>query len=192
MELAYKKLMADEKLDFKELPEAAQVGINQLNQIETGIRLTEKRGNKVTEDVLKKVKVNDKWVVQEILEYLETKGAAAAAASKGETPPPATPPKTEEPTQVPHTAEEVIQDIKKDEAAAEVKVDEKGVRIDKEIAALIEAKVSKLTFDEMKSKAPHTYSFVFDNYEEGQENGVETSYYKVQETEPKVFTITKL
>jgi hypothetical protein len=190
MELAYKKLIADEKLEIKELPRAAQVGINQLNQIETGIRLTEKRGHKVTNEVLEKVKVNDKWVVQEILEYLETKGATP----KG-TPPPAQTPeekKAEEAKVIPHKAEEVIQEIKEEEAAAEVKVDERGVRIDAEVKSLLEANVSKLTFDEMKAKAPHTYSFVFDNYEEGKENGVETSYHKVQETEPKVFTITKL
>jgi hypothetical protein len=75
MELKYRKLISDEKLEIGELPRAAQVGINQLTQIETGIRLTKRRGHKVTDYVIEKVEINDKWVVQEILSYLETKRA---------------------------------------------------------------------------------------------------------------------
>jgi len=60
------------------------------------------------------------------------------------------------------------------------------------IGDLIEAGVSELTLEELKSKAKKTYYATFESYKEGEENGVETSHYRIIESSDKVFKISKI
>lgn len=173
MQYAYEKLMSDEKLTLAELPEDAKIGIEAIKKIERMLVISEKKGRKPTAKVLNKLKANDKWVVREILDYMEGKDSKQSE-------------------EVPHSVEEVQQDIKTDETKDEVKVDEKGLAIDKELQKLIEENTTTLTANELKAKAPRTYAVIFDNYEKGKENGVETSFYKAIETEAEKFTISKI
>lgn len=179
MKYAYEKVIAEEKLTLDELPEDAKIGIETIKKIERAIVMTEKKGHKVRPDVANKLKANDKWVTREILEYAETKGKGGEKKPEGT-------------AEVPHTAEVVVAEIKADEVKDEVKVDEKGLAIDKELAPLFEAGTTAFSTAELKEKAPRTYSIIFDNYKDNEENGVETSYYKVIETEKEKFTLTKI
>lgn len=185
---AYEKLMQEHKLVLADLTEDARIGIDTIKKIEKAINLSNHKGNKVSDSVLKKVEANDRWVVREILDMLEEKNTN----------------KTEE---VPHKAEEVITEIKeetppvkveekkeekKEEKPGELPVDARAQRADKEIKSLLESGKDKLTLDEMEKSAKNCYDIIFDGYKEGEENGFETTYYSVKETEPKVFALSKI
>lgn len=66
-----------------------------------------------------------------------------------------------------------------------------GLQIDAELKAIVDAGTTELALEALKSKAPKTYSVVFENYEENGENGVETSFYSATEKSKGVFTISK-
>jgi hypothetical protein len=70
-------------------------------------------------------------------------------------------------------------------------LDPLGLEIEKELKSLVEAGKTKLDADELKEKAPKTYNVVFKNYDEEDDNGVETSNFALIETDVEVFTIKK-
>lgn len=189
IELAYKKLMEDEKLTFNELPTDAKIGIDSINNILKAINMAEKKGRKVSDNVISKVKANDKWVVREIIDYVEDKN------------------ENKEP--LPNKAKEVVEQIKTEtepvktievkpteqkteEKPEEVKVDPKGVAIDEELKKLFESGKTKHTLEELKTAAPKAYNVIFDTYDNSGDNGIETSFYKLIEVEDKVFEVSKL
>lgn len=170
-EHAYQKLMQENSLTLEQLPQDAKIGIKTIADIEKSINMMEKTGKKVSDKVLQKLKANDKWVVREITDHIEgTK-------------------KNEEP--LPNPAAVVIAEIKEEGATGEVVVDSKGVAIDKELAALIEAGKTTFTIEELKSASPTSYTVIFDAYKEGEENGIETTFHKLIETEKQTYILTK-
>lgn len=160
----YEKLMEQEGLELSALPEDARIGIETIAKMNRVIALTESKGKKIRPEVHKKIAANDKWVTREILDFLENKDSK-------QTP------------KAPHTEEEIKKDIEQDA------VDPKGVAIDEELKALVEKGIKELKAAELKEKAPTAYSVIFQNYEDGGENGVDTTYYEVRETEAETFTI---
>lgn len=182
MEYAYKKLLEREGISVNELPEDAKLGIETINQIERGIAMLKKspryKGN-IPAKTIAKIKANDKWVVNEILDYIDGKQRNAAE-------------------EVPNEAKEVIEEIKDaNESVIEnkknkVESENEGDKIDAEIVETLgtESEI-KMPFSTLKDKAPFTYDIIFNNYEAGNKNGVITSNYKILETEQEVFTITK-
>ncbi len=188
LEFAYKKLLADEKITEAELPEDAKIGIKSIFEITKAISMSEKKGNKISDRVLAKLKAQDKWVVREILDFIEEKDT-----NKEE---------------MPADAGEVIEEIKIDEIkneklddvkkADEIKKDEtvaidpKGTAIDEELKALLEAGKTKFTLEELKSAAKKSYDVVFENYDNTGDNGIETSHYRLLEIEDKQFELSKI
>ena len=115
MQYAYEKLMQEYELSHSELPEDAKLGIEAIKNIEKAVNMAEKSGKKINPQTMAKIKANDKWVVREILDYV----------------------------------------------------------------------------DEFKGVAPNTYKVLFDNFDEDDDNGVETNRYKLIETDEEIFTISK-
>jgi hypothetical protein len=76
MEFAYKKLIEQHKIDISKLPEEALIGIETIKNIQKSITMLEKRpgGNPagISPKTLAKIKANDKWIVNEILDYLDS------------------------------------------------------------------------------------------------------------------------
>ena len=68
---AYEKLMQEHNLSISDLPEDAKIGITTLKDIEKSIKMAEKKGNVVSEKTYAKIKANDKWVVKEILDFVD-------------------------------------------------------------------------------------------------------------------------
>ena len=89
---AYQKLMAEHKLTVAQLPEDAKIGITAIMNIEKAISMAEKKGKKISPDTIAKIKANDKWVVNEILDFLDDTDKNA--------------------DEIPHEEEEVIDEIK--------------------------------------------------------------------------------
>lgn len=160
----YEKLMEQEELKLSELPDDARIGIETIATINRVIVLNESKGRKIRPDVHKKIAANDKWVTREILDYVEGRDSNQSDVA-------------------PHAAKDVIKDIEQDA------VDPKGVAIDVELKALIEANMSVIKLDELKSKAPQSYAVIFQHYDESGDNGIETSFYSIHETDTETFTI---
>lgn len=178
MEKAYEKLLAEHKLTEAELPQDAKIAIKDIKNIEIAINLSDKKSAKAgltyspSSEVIAKIKALDKWVVREILDYVEDKDTNTAKPAVD-------------------TAK-VIEEIKADATTEEevVVADPKGLKIDAEFVELLKNNKSELTLDELKSSAPVAYSTIFDNYDQGGENGIDTTFFSLVEKN-ELFTLTK-
>ena len=173
MDLKYKKEMEKNNLSFSELPEDAQIGIDQINQVLKAFNMLEKRGKKPTAKALQKLKAMDKWVCYEILDYLHDSD--------------------ENEDDIPFEVEDVLDDINKQvpnketkeeikEEQQKEKVDPVGLKIESELEELYKSGVFNYTIEDIEQKAPKTYDELFDSYEENEDNGVVTTKYSLLET----------
>ena len=142
-------------------------------------------GRTVSQGTLDKIKANDKWVVMEILDFVEDTDKNAE--------------------DMPFEEEEIIdeikegdikvsktEDVKPVEAVAPLSAEvEKGLAIEKELALAYESGKRTITLDELRSISKTAYNVVFDTYDESGENGLETTMYDLTETDDEVFTLTK-
>lgn len=189
MERSYKKLLAEHKITVADLPADAQTGIKKIKAIDVAINMATKKAEKAgktytpSASVLSDIKAFDKWVVMEILDYIEDKDT-----------------NTDKPAV---EAAEIIADIKADEPikvdepivakAEEIaieKADPKGVAIDAEFTELLKSNKSELTLEDLKIFSPEAYNVVFANYDKGGVNGINTTYHSLVEVNDK-FVLTK-
>lgn len=175
---AYEILLEEHKLTIAELPADAQTGIRSIKEIERVVSMAEKGGKKVATHTMDKIRSLDKWVVREILDFVEDKETNSSAP--------------------PVSAEKIIAEIKKDEKAEEVKeetpaveVDPRGVKCDLEFAALLKDNKTELTLEQVKEFAPYVYSLIFDNHTNDLENGITTTHYIISETTTNNFKLVK-
>lgn len=186
---AYEKLMAEHDLKLADLPEDAKIGIATIKKIETIIATAEKNGKKATKDTLAKVKANDKWVVNEIIDFVDEKN--------------------ENEEEIPHDADEIKDDLNNEEGNEEGndegddnKADDNagddseankqlGIKIEAELEEMFKTGKVKWSVDELKVRAKTTYNTLFEHYNDGEENGVETSNYKLLETGEEIYTLSK-
>ena len=173
---AYEKLLKEHNLSISDLPADAQTGIKQIKSIAVALdqqnRKAAKQGKEfaITSSTANKIKTFDKWVVRDILDYVEDKEANTDAP--------------------PVEAEEIIEEIKTENVEVlEERVDVQGITIDEEFEAIIKTK-TEFTLEELKSDCPTAYSLVFLGYKQGEENGVVTTYHSLIEKDSK-FTLTK-
>jgi len=177
MELAYKKVMAENNLTLEQLPEDAKIGVKEVELAANSIRLTETRKQTVKPDKFEKLKVLDKWCVREILDFVEG---------------------TNKNTNMPNiTAKEIITGIEKDNStttpadtrsAEEIAQFELGTAIDAELKTQHDAGKVELTLAEIKTACPKAYAEIFSAYKEGEDNGVETTHYSLIELKDKTET----
>ena len=170
---AYESLMTEHKLTVAELPEDAQTGIKQIKLMDSAIALTEKKGKKVLPSTLAKVKTFDKWVVREILDYVEGKETNTEAPAVA--------------------AETIIAEIKEETppATTETPVDAEGVICDTEFAALLKGGKSEVSLEELRTMAPTAYSIIFKHHTNDLTNGITTTYYVLSETTTNNFKLVK-
>ena len=69
---------------------------------------------------------------------------------------------------------------------------EMGLKIEAELKSLYDSNNREISARDLKSQAPKTYNVIFQNYEEGETNGIETSYYRLIEKENQVYSISKI
>ncbi len=87
---AYLTLMSEHKLTINDLPEGAQTGIDSIKNIELAISMATKKaakngkGYEPSEKTKKKIFHFDKWVTNEIMDYLEEKNTNADAPAVSE------------------------------------------------------------------------------------------------------------
>lgn len=169
MEFQYKKLMEENDLKLKELPQDAQTGISEIAKVLRGIQMRERDGKKVLPATLSKIKAMDKWIAYEILDHLHD-------TDKND-------------DEIPFEADDVLNDDKKEENKVDSKETQTGLKIEAELDKLLAAGETTLSIDELRSKAPTTYSEIWDNYEDGEENGIVTSKYSLIEDNEYEFNL---
>lgn len=182
MDLIYKKELQKHGLSVSDLPEDAQTGIEQINDVLKALRMLEQKGKKPTAKSLKKLKAMDKWVYYEILDYLHDSD--------------------DNEDEIPHDADEIIDEIdtgnakpsnnvNNDEDEEDEDADPIGVQIDVELSALYATGKTVYTIDELQAQADETYGILFSIYEDGAENGIVTSTYSLMEQKDKTFKLKK-
>jgi hypothetical protein len=173
MDLQYKKELEKNGLTVSELPEDAQTGIDQINDVLKAFRMLERKGQKPTAKALKKLKAMDKWVTYEILDYLHD-------TDKND-------------DEIPFDAEDVLDgdqnEPKDDKGDSNVDVDPIGLKIDAELEQLYASGKTVYSIEELGSNAKETYNVLFESYEDGEENGVVTSRFSLLEGADKKFTL---
>jgi hypothetical protein len=177
MEFKYKKLMEENDLALNQIPEDAKTGIDEINKVLRGITMRERAGKKVLPGTLKKLATMDKWVTYEILDYLHD-------TDKND-------------DDMPINADDVLKDLNKDDTPPTPPtppidlqpVDQLGLKIDEELDNFFQSGKTSFTIDEIRSSARNTYKEIWDNYEEGEENGIITSKYSLLEGDDKTFNL---
>jgi cobalamin biosynthesis protein CobT len=201
MKLAYQKLLEDNKLTVKELPKDARIGIRHIDKLYEAIQKNIEAGVTVSKSAMEKLRANDKWIVAEILDYLDEK---------------------ENPEDhIPHDSEEIEEEIEEleeeleensdddddddddDDSEEEEEEDEDadeeeeedddddtsysegdaelGLAIDTELDQMQATGKSIFGITEIRSLAPSTYEVLFNSYQKDQENGIVTSKYELIE-----------
>lgn len=176
MEFKYKKLMEENDLTINQIPEDAKTGVDEINKVLRGITMRERAGKKVLPGTLKKLATMDKWVTYEILDFLDD-------TDKND-------------DNIPFAAKDVLKDLDKDNTPPTPSppitvqaVDQLGFKIDQELDNIFESGKTSLTIDEVRSSARNAYKEIWDNYEEGEENGIITSKYSLLEGDDKTFNL---
>jgi len=184
MELQYLNALEEYNLDVNDLPEDAQIGIEQINNVITSIQLCEKKGTIVKEATFKKLKAMDKWVYYEILD------------SVNET--------EENEDEIPFDEEEIIEEL--NEPVHEFENDEEeeddddnyaegdkllGDKIENDFEEMVKGGKTSFNLEELKSLSKTAYEVIFNSYEEDEDNGIETTNFSLIETSEYQFTLTK-
>jgi hypothetical protein len=188
IELQYVKELQTYGLKVKDLTEDGQVGVSEIKKTLDYIKIKEREGKTPTDNVLKKIKTIDKWVCFEIYDMVEDTD--------------------ENEDEIPHDSEEIIEeleeeysededdDLEKDEQPENVKqvvkTNADGNRINTELVELGKSGKNEYTIDEIKRVAPTTYKAIFDVYQKGEQNGVQTHTYSLIEFEEQKYKLTKI
>jgi hypothetical protein len=176
MELRYEKAMEEYDLSYADLSEDAKTGVDGIKDVLKGIAMLEKRGKKVTQKTINKLKAMDKWVYYEILDQVQGTD--------------------ENEDEMPENPEEVVDEIKEQAQGSEqpkqlTEGEKMGYEIDAELKKMFDSGKKEWTIEEVKSAAKKTYNILFDTYEEDAENGIKTSSYSLLEKEKQKFVISK-
>jgi endo-alpha-1,4-polygalactosaminidase (GH114 family) len=178
MELQYKKALEKNNLNVIDLPEDAQTGISEINNVLKAFNMLEKKGGKPTAKSLKKLKAMDKWVYYEILDYLHD-------TDKND-------------DDIPFDADDVKDDLTDDLNKDDVKDDLKddniepdalGLKIEAELDGLYQSGKTVYSIEELGNKARETYNVLFDLYQDGEENGIVTTKYSLLEDKDKTYKL---
>jgi hypothetical protein len=189
MELQYEKAMKENGLEYNDLNEEAKVGIIEINKSLRAISLKGENGKPPSKTTVNKIKTMDKWVYYEILDMLQD-------TDNNE-------------DEIPYDSEDVIEEIEEErnnymedeKEEVEEKVNKpkqmeqpKGDanKINFELENLFKNNKLEVTINEIKSLAPNIYNILFEIYEKGEENGVETSQYRLVEFEEQKYKLTKI
>ena len=194
MELQYENALEEYNLTVADLSTRAKVGIESINSVLKGVNMLQKSGKKVSEKTIEKIETLDTWVYREILDQVQDSD-------------------NNEDEEVPYDDEEILEEAEKlaeeeqdeeeeyeeeeeEEEEEEVQKptaqnDTRGTTIDKELEVAYNSGKTTITLEELKSISKTAHNVIFTNYEESGDNGIETSYYTLIETDDEVFTLTK-
>ena len=170
MQYAYQKLMEDYGLSYNDLPEDAMHGIEAIRNIEKAINMAEKNGKTVSSKTIAKIKANDKWVVQEILDFVEDDD--------------------DNDDEMPYDEDEVIEEIKGNEKQL-TQEQQFALNIENELDSMYKMGKKVWEATEIEEESDLLFEAIKETYHQGDsQNGIETSRYSLIESPPSSFTFT--
>jgi hypothetical protein len=168
MQYGYEKMMEEYELSYSELPQDAKYGIQAIKNIEKSMLMVEAKGQEVSNATINKVKANDKWVMNEILDYVHDTD--------------------DNDDDMPYEKEEIIDELE----TKTVVIPPHHLRIEDELKTLYSTGKKRYSIEELGDAAPSVYNALFDVYDPEEENGIETSYYSLIEKDDNLFHLSKI
>jgi hypothetical protein len=175
MQYGYEKMMDEYDLTYSELPQAAKVSIQAIKKIEKAMNMVEASGKKVSRDTIEKIKANDKWTMNEILDYVHDTD--------------------DNDDDMPYDEEEILEDFEGTEESKgnkDVVIPQINLKIEEELKSLYSTGKKKFTIDELGESAGNVYDAIFDFYDADEDNGVQTSNYQLIEKDDNLFHLSKI
>ena len=175
MQYGYERLMDEYDLTYSELPNDAKVSIQAIKKIEKAMNMAEATGKKVSKDTIEKIKANDKWTMNEILDYVHDTD--------------------DNDDDMPYDEEEILEDFEGTEESKgnkDVVIPQINLKIEDELKSLYSTGKKKFTIDELGDSAGNVYDAIFDFYDADEENGVQTSNYSLIEKDDNLFHLSKI
>ena len=169
MQYGYEKMMDEYDLEYSELPKDAKVGIQAIKKIEKAIHMAESKGNDISQDTIEKIRANDRWVMSEILDYVNDTD--------------------DNDDDMPYDEEEIVEDLKEDGKKI---IPQINLQIEDELKSLYSTGQRKFTIDELGDSAQTVYNAIFDHYDDDEDNGVQTSNYSLIEKNDNLFHLSKI
>jgi hypothetical protein len=213
MELQYENALEEYNLTVADLSEHAKIGIENINSVLKGVNMLQKSGKQVSDKTISKIEAMDKWVYYEILdqvkgsednvdelpyeddEVLEEAELYAEQQEDEEEEEEEEGSEDELYKKYLETDEEYFEESLEEKEVVkptnEVQNDTRGALIDKELEVAYKNGKTTITLEELKAISKTAHNVIFTNYEESGDNGIETSYYTLIETDDEVFTLTK-
>lgn len=203
-ELKYVDLMEQNGLELNDLPQDAQVGIQQIKEVMNLVRSNIRRGRNASDKTINKIMAMDKWVCNEIVDLVNETD--------------------DNDDDIPYSVDEVEEDFDdyqpdEDDDEEEQQEDEQededdddssadgedgddeignentdtvtGNKIDNELKIAYNNGNTTITLDELKNVSRTAYNIIFDTYDDSGDNGIITSNFTLLETDEYVFTLTK-
>tara|TARA_R110000803_G_scaffold21216_1_gene53646 strand:- start:8729 stop:9280 length:552 start_codon:yes stop_codon:yes gene_type:complete len=182
MELKYVAEMQKHNLEASQLPDDAKTGIEQIGQVTRAINMLEAKGKNPTKKTLQKLKAMDKWVSYEIIDFANETDKNADTM----------------PVEVEDFLDDLEDDIEEEqktddmnEESETIEIDPRGANIENELSRLYDEGNRKFEIEDLQSKSTSVYDLLFDTYEPDEDNGIETSRFKLIERNDGLFYLTK-
>jgi hypothetical protein len=169
----YEKLMAENNLQMSDLTEDAKNSIMAIKDFEKSIKMAQGKGKEASETTLSKIRTSDKMAVQEIVDMLDDDNDEYDSEDLED------------------DDNDNDSDSKNEPEKPVVTNDPKGLRIDTDLEVAYTNGKKEIGFDELKSISKTAYDVIFDNYDSTGDNGIETSKFRLIETDENLFTLTK-
>ena len=77
------------------------------------------------------------------------------------------------------------------EESETIEIDPRGANIENELSRLYDEGNRKFEIEDLQSKSTSVYDLLFDTYEPDEDNGIETSRFKLIERNDGLFYLTK-
>lgn len=215
MKLAYLKLLEQHDLTVKELPKDARIGIRQIEKLYSAIQKNIEAEITVSKSAMEKLRANDKWIVAEILDYLDEKENPcddipfdkdeideeieeleddfSEADSNDDEDDDDEDDEEEDDEEEEEDEDEDDEDEEEDEENDFTEGDtELGLAIDIELDAISSEGLVTIDIQTLSQKAPTTFDVIFNSYQSDSQNGIVTSKYELLETSAKseIFKLT--
>lgn len=203
-ELKYVDLMEQNGLELNDLPQDAQVGIQQIKEVMNLVRSNIRRGRNASDKTINKIMAMDKWVCNEIVDLVnetdDNDDDIPYSVDEVEEDFDDYQPDEDDDEEEQQEDEQEDEDDDDSSADGEVGDDEignentdtvTGNKIDNELKIAYNNGNTTITLDELKNVSRTAYNIIFDTYDDSGDNGIITSNFTLLETDEYVFTLTK-
>ena len=171
MKLSFEKAMEEHNISMEDLPKDVKLMINEANDLKSRIEAKKQIGQKITPETMERLKAKDRLLVKEILDFVDERDDEEDEDEDDDND-----------NQKPFGSSDEDENDDQDDDDDQDYDDGEGVVVDQELEVLVKSGMSKITLDELRSKAPNTYNILFDTYGQDEENGIITSNFSLTET----------